>query len=243
MGLLALLYGFVSYVMFLGVFLYAIGFVGNMVVPKTIDSGAAGSLGQAILINLVLLGLFAIQHNVMARPWFKKAWTQLVPTSIERSTYVLLSNLLLILLFWKWQPMPEAVWSVENMVARGVLWALFAIGWALVPISTFLTGHFDLFGMRQVMARFRGADYWPPKFSMRGLYKLVRHPLLLGFVIAFWATPEMSQGHLLFAVVTTVWILLSIRWEEHDLTQHHGDDYREYRRRVSMILPIPKHKG
>jgi len=243
MGFLALLYGLVSYVVFLASFLYAVGFVGNLVVPKAIDTGAAGPLGEAILINAVLLGLFAVQHNVMARPWFKRAWTRVVPESIERSTYVLFSSLLLFLLYWQWRPMPEAVWSVESAAGRAVLWGLCALGWLTVLFSTFIINHWDLFGLRQVFLRSRGVDYTPLHFVKKSLYHFVRHPLLLGFIIAFWATPEMSQGHLMFAAVTTIWTVLSIRFEEADLVKLHGDDYRKYQRQVSMLIPFPKDEG
>lgn len=243
MGFLALLYGLVSYVVFLASFLYAIGFVSNQVVPKAIDSGAAGPLGQALLINALLLGLFAVQHNVMARPWFKRAWTRVVPQSIERSTYVLFSSLILFLLYWQWQPMPETVWSIENAAGRAVLWGICALGWLTVLFSTFIINHWDLFGLRQVYLRSRGAEYTQLHFVKKSLYHFVRHPLLLGFIIAFWATPEMSQGHLMFAAVTTIWIVLSIRFEESDLVKHHGDDYREYQKQVSMLIPFPKDSG
>lgn len=241
--MLAVVYGAVSYIVFFVTFLYAIGFVGNFAVPKSIDSGpGAATFARAMILNVILLTIFAVQHSVMARPGFKKWWTKLVPEPIERSTYVLLSSLALILMFWQWRSMTDIVWKIDNAIGRDVLWLLFIIGWGMVLISTFLISHFDLFGLRQVWLYYKGQDYSRLNFSERLLYKFVRHPIMLGFIIAFWATPTMTTGHLLFAAVTTAYIIVAIQLEERDIAGVHGDTYNEYRSRVSMLVPMPARK-
>jgi methanethiol S-methyltransferase len=238
-GILAVAYGAVVYLVFLGTFLYAIAFVGNLPAPKTIDSGEPGPMMLALLVNTLLLGLFAVQHSVMARPAFKRWWTKLVPEPVERTTYVLFASLALLLLYWQWQPMPAVVWSVTNPAGVTILEAICWIGWSLVLVSTYLINHLELFGLRQVYARLRGWTLPPPMFKTPMLYKHVRHPIYLGFLLAFWATPEMTVGHLLFAVATTGYILIGIQLEERDLIALFGDKYRRYREQVSMLIPLP----
>jgi len=236
--LLVLLFGVLCYVVFLGTFLYQIGFVANLWVPKSIDDGAVISPLQAAGVDVVLLSLFAIQHTIMARLAFKRWWTTIVPEAIERSVFVLLSSLLLLLMNWQWRALPEVVWHVEGNVGRLLLYGISFAGWGLVLYATFLINHFDLFGLRQVWLYYCGREYEPVQFKETVLYQWVRHPLMLGFMIAFWATPDMTQGHLLFAVVTTAYVLVAIQIEERTLMAIHGDEYRQYRERVSMILPM-----
>ena len=231
-------YGVFSYLVFFGTFLYAIGFIGNFGVPRTLDGEASGSLVLNLLIDAGLLTLFAVQHSIMARKWFKEWWTRIVPKPIERSTYVLFSSLALILLFWQWRPLGGEIWSVENPIGVIVLRALFAFGWLLVLASTFLINHFDLFGLRQVWFYLLGKPYSALKFGTPALYRIVRHPLYVGWFFAFWMTPLMTFAHLLFAVATTAYILLAIQFEERDLVREHGEAYEAYRREVPMLVPF-----
>ncbi|MFI5456080.1 MAG: methanethiol S-methyltransferase [Isosphaerales bacterium] len=235
---LALAYGVASYLAFLAAFLYAAGFAGNLLVPKSMDSGPKDSLPVAVLVDLLLIGLFATPHSVMARPAFKRWWTRFVPPPLERSTYVLASSLLLGFLFWQWRPIPSVVWQVENAVGRLLLHAVFWTGWTIVLVSTFLIDHFDLFGLRQVYLYAAGRPYTPVGFKTSGLYRYVRHPIMLGFLLAFWATPAMTLGHLLFAAATTVYILVALQFEERDLVSFHGERYQAYQKQAGMLLPL-----
>ena len=243
MGLIAAVYGLACYAVFLASFLYSIGFVGNLIVPKTIDSVPSATLPEAVAVDVVLLGLFAVQHSVMARPGFKDVWTRIVPRPVERSTYVLISSLLLALLCWRWQAIPAVVWEATAPALKAFLQAMFALGWLIVLLSTFMINHFDLFGLRQVYLRLRGLDYTPLSFTQRALYKFVRHPIMLGFLVAFWSTPVMTLGHLLFALATTGYIFIGIFLEERDLRRAHGEAYERYRREASMILPLSRRKA
>jgi protein-S-isoprenylcysteine O-methyltransferase Ste14 len=236
-----LAYGIVAYVLFFAAILYGIGFVGDLdVVPKGIDDGPSTPLITAIIVNLLLLLLFAVQHNVMARPWFKDWWTRYVPQPIERSTYVAVASLILLLLYWQWRPIPDLVWQVNSTTGRGILWAFYFFGWALVFYSSFVIDHFELFGLKQVWRHFRGEENATAPFSERSLYRWVRHPLMLGFIIAFWSAPTMTLGRLFFAGVTTLWILIAIRIEERDLAHFLGEPYREYRDRTPMLVPLTR---
>jgi protein-S-isoprenylcysteine O-methyltransferase Ste14 len=236
-----MIYGVACYAIFFATFLYAIGFVGNILVPRAIDSPTTTDFTTALLVNIALLGVFALQHSVMARPAFKRWWTGVIPEAAERSTYTLLSSLALILLFWQWQPMGGVIWNVDNEIGRTLLYAGFAFGWGLVLVSTFLINHFDLFGLRQVWLYFRGRPYSPLPFKTPVFYRFVRHPLYVGWFFAFWCTPTMTAAHLLFAIMTTVYILIAIQLEERDLIAAHPE-YAEYRRRVPMLLPFSKRR-
>ena len=238
-GLVAVLYGVVAYGITLVALLYLIGFTGNLIVPKSIDSGTPGPLLQSVIVDTLLVALFAIQHIVMARPGFKRWWTRGVPPSVERSTYVLFASFALLLLYWQWQPIPAPVWTVHNPAAAAVLEGIFWLGWVVLVASTFLLSHFELFGLSQVFARLFGKEPSETKFRAPLFYRRVRHPIYLGVLLAVWATPAMSVGHLLFAVVLTGYILIGIQLEEHDLIQQFGDQYRRYRQHAAMLIPVP----
>jgi methanethiol S-methyltransferase len=235
-------YGAAAYLLFVVAFLYAIGFVGNLAVPRSVDHGINASIGEAVLVNLVLLGLFGVQHSVMARPGFKRWWTRIVPTPIERSTYVVFASVVLLVLYWQWRTMPAVIWDVRKPAGCLVVWSAFWLGWAIVFASTFMINHFDLFGLRQVYLAWRGKPYTELDFRTHLFYRLVRHPLMLGFIIAFWAAPTMTAGHLLFSIATTGYILLAIQFEERDLVATLGNQYRDYRSGTSMLVPLPRRR-
>ena len=241
-GLVAVLYGTVAYGVTLVALLYLIGFTGNLIVPKSIDSGTAGPLLQSAIVDTVLIGLFAIQHSVTARPGFKRWWTRMVPPSVERSTYVLFASFALLLLYWQWQPIPALVWTVHNPTAAAVLDGIFWLGWVVLVASTFLLSHFELFGLSQVFARLFGKQPTEAKFRAPLFYRRVRHPIYLGVLLAVWATPVMTAGHLLFSIVLTGYILIGIQLEEHDLVQQFGEQYRRYRQHAAMLFPLPGRK-
>ena len=242
-GLVALLYGVVAYATFVFALLYATGFVGNLVVPKSIDSGTAGPLLESLVIDVLLLGVFAVQHSVMARPAFKRWWTRLVPRSVERSTYVLFASLALLLLYWQWRPIPDVIWNVRQPVAVTALMSIYWLGWGLLLVSTCLISHFELFGLTQVWTRLRGKKTPEPQFHTPGFYRHVRHPIYMSFLLAFWAAPTMTAGHLLFSLATTGYILIAIQLEERDLIAMFGEQYRRYRRDVSMLIPLPSRRA
>lgn len=241
--ILAVIYGIISYAMFLGSFCYAIAFVGDFLVPKTINSGAIESFWPSLLINSALLGLFALQHSGMARPGFKKWWTKIIPKPVERSTYVLLASASLCLLFWFWQPMTTPIWSVEYEALRWFLLGLFGLGWVLVVLCTYLISHAHLFGLTQVYDFLKERDLWEPEFQTPSLYRYMRHPMMLGFFLAFWATPDMTMGHFVFSIATTGYILIALQLEERDLIKAFGEKYRKYRKQVPMFIPLPGRKA
>ena len=236
---LAVGYGILCYLLFLVVFLYAVGFVGDAVVPRSVDNAVDAPLGQALIVNLSLLTLFAVQHSVMARPAFKRWWRRHIPPPVERSTYVLLASLVLALLFWQWRTIPFVVWDLTYPPARTAVWALFWLGWAIVLAATFMINHFELFGLRQVIATWRAQPDSETGFRATMFYRVVRHPLMLGFLVAFWSAPTMTAGHLLFATATTGYILVALQLEERDLLATLGSRYAAYRQAVPMLVPRP----
>src|SRR6516162_7249499 len=233
-------YGAAAYLLFLAAFLYLVGFVGNIVVPRSVDHGLSAPIGLAVPINVALVALFGVQHSVMARPAFKRWWTRFVPSSIERSTYVVVASAVLVLLYWQWRTIPAIIWDVRQPAGRLTVWAVFWLGWAIALASTVMVSHFDLFGLRQVYLAWRGKPYTHIGFHARFLYRLVRHPLMLGFLIAFWAAPTMTAGHLLFSIAMTGYILIAVQLEERNLVAALGDQYRNYRRDVPMLVPLAR---
>lgn len=237
---LILLYGALSYVMFLGTYLYFIAFVGGFVVPKTVNSGAAAPLPEALIVNFLLISLFAVQHSVMARWGFKRRWTKIIPKSIERSTFVFITNIILILLMWQWRPMPQVIWSVENTIASIILYSLFGAGFALAVLSSFLINHFELFGLQQVYREWRQKAFTAPPFQTPWIYKIIRHPMQAGQILGLWAIPLMTAGHLTLALGMTVYVFIGIYFEERDLVRNFGQRYVEYRQEVPKLIPVFK---
>jgi methanethiol S-methyltransferase len=231
-------YGLFAYATFLAAFLYLIGFMGNLLVPKSIDSGVEGNLGTSLAIDFILILVFGLQHVVMARPAFKEWWVRFVPRPIERSTYVLITNIIFFILFWQWQPITTVVWDTSGGVLEPTLWVLFTLAWGLILVSSFLINHFDLFGLRQVYLYWKGEPYTYLKFNTVGVYKYIRHPLMVGWILAFWPTPVMTVGHLLFAVMMTAYILITIPLEEKDLLHFLGEDYKNYQQRTPRYIPF-----
>ena len=235
--IVAFVYGIVCYGVFFATLLYAIGFLGNFGVPKSIDSGPEGSLAAALAVDAALLAVFALQHSIMARPWFKRAWTRVVPDPVERSTYVLFSSLALLLMFWQWRPIGGVIWRIEGGIGEALIFGLYVTGLVIVLLSTFLINHFDLFGLRQVYLYLIGRKYTHLPFGTPFFYRYVRHPLYFGWLLTFWSAPVMTIAHLFFAAMTTAYILLAIRFEEADLISQHGEKYSKYRQQVPMIIP------
>jgi methanethiol S-methyltransferase len=236
--ILVIVYGSIAYLAGFATLLYSIGFLGGFPVPKTINSGVVSNTAISVIINLVVLTIFALQHSIMARPAFKKWWAQIIPEYLERSTYVLLTAIVLTLLFWQWRPMTDVVWHIDNNIGTLLMNGLFWLGWAILFVSTFMISHTDLFGLRQVYFKFKDQEYLHLEFKISGFYKLVRHPIMTGIIIAFWSTPHMTTGHLLFAGVSTAYILVALQFEEHDLTNLFGEKYADYKRRVSILFPL-----
>lgn len=238
---ITLIYGLFAYLIFLIAFLYAIGFVGNFIVPKSIDSGTETIFLHALLVNMLVLSIFVIQHSIMARPAFKKWFTKLISPAIERSTFVLLTSLILLLIFWQWQPVTTVVWKAQNATVAMILTGLFSFGWLVVFLSTFMINHFELFGLKQVFDNLKNKQPQSHVLQVNFFYKIVRHPIMLGFIIAFWATPVMTVGHLIFAIATTLYIIISVKYlEEKDLRKYIGKDYEEYQKKVPMLIPFMK---
>ena len=240
--ILAFIYGLICYLVSFITLAYSVGFIGNLIVPKTLDSSSDGTLINGILIDVSLIALFGIQHSLMARKSFKKWWTKIIPNPIERSTYILMASLTLLLLFWQWHSLGGVIWNIQSPIASNIIYGIFALGWLIVLISTFMINHFDLFGLRQVYLYLRGQEYEYLGFRTPGFYKYVRHPIMLGFFIVFWATPTMTFSHFIFALGTTIYMLVGIKLEEVDMISIYGDLYQEYRQQVSMLIPLPKTK-